>query len=278
MVTDGVPRSTAESRPIDRELIDWYTDVDDEETRLSSPDRPHAHVEAVRTRELIEARIAGPAPQRVLDVGGGAGAHARWLAGLGHRVELVDPVHRHVVAAAQLDGVTADIGDARSLHHEDSRYDLVLCLGPLYHLRSRQDRVQALRECGRVATPGAPLLAAAIGRYHVVIEYVLNGALDRHYQQVLGQLIATGENTDDHGFPLRHGHTSDESRAEAEEAGWQEIQVLGIEGPVGWPLNLVPVEGRAAAIEQAIVAARMVENDPRVIDMSPHLMVIGTAP
>jgi 2-polyprenyl-3-methyl-5-hydroxy-6-metoxy-1,4-benzoquinol methylase len=40
----------------------------------------------------------------VLDVGGGSGVHAQWLAAGGYPVHLVDPVPRHMAAAAALPG------------------------------------------------------------------------------------------------------------------------------------------------------------------------------
>ncbi len=55
-------------------------------------------------------------PAKVLDVGGGTGVHAQWLAAEGYRVHLIDPAPRHVAKAnadlGQL-GVTAELGDAR---------------------------------------------------------------------------------------------------------------------------------------------------------------------
>lgn len=259
----------------DRAVVDWYQRVDDEEHRLTRA--PHTRVEGIRTRELITPHLV-QRPMDVLDVGGGAGAYAGWLAGLGHRVHVVDPVPRHVAAAAALPGVSAEVGDARALAAGDATYDLVLVLGPLYHLESRADRVQALCEAVRVARPGASVLAAAIGRYNVVNEYVLNAAFDQRYQQLLGHLVDTGENLDDRGFPMRRSHTWDELRDEALEAGLGEVEVYGVEGPAGWSLDLVRDELVEEAVAQAVVAARMLQTDRRVIDLSPHLLVAGKAP
>src|SRR3712207_8247911 len=47
----------------------------------------------------IFRRHLGDAPLRVLDVGGGEGVHAAWLAADGHDVHLVDPVPAHVEQA-----------------------------------------------------------------------------------------------------------------------------------------------------------------------------------
>ncbi|MGP3955133.1 methyltransferase domain-containing protein [Nonomuraea sp. 3N208] len=47
-------------------------------------------LEFLRTRDVLR-RTLPPAPARVLDVGGGAGVHAEWLAADGYEVELIDP-------------------------------------------------------------------------------------------------------------------------------------------------------------------------------------------
>jgi 2-polyprenyl-3-methyl-5-hydroxy-6-metoxy-1,4-benzoquinol methylase len=46
-------------------------------------------VEFIRTKEILE-RFLPVAPARVLDVGGGPGTYAEWLAERGHAVRLVD--------------------------------------------------------------------------------------------------------------------------------------------------------------------------------------------
>src|SRR4051794_31578663 len=67
----------------------------------------------------------------VVDVGGGPGVHAEWLAADGHVVELVDPVPLHVEQASRVPGVTARHGDARDLPMPGASADAVLLLGPL---------------------------------------------------------------------------------------------------------------------------------------------------
>ena len=56
--------------------------------------------ERVRTQELLERHLP-PAPGVVLDVGGGPGVHALWLAARGYAVHLVDAVPRHVEQARE---------------------------------------------------------------------------------------------------------------------------------------------------------------------------------
>src|SRR5947207_6669604 len=137
--------------PIADEIRVYYEVDYDESQRIV---KGLHELELVRTREIIERHL--PAGRlRILDVGGGTGVHARWLAELGHSVELVDPMPRHVAAAQALGAsglpITASTGDARALTQAEDTFDVVLMLGPLYHLTARTDRVQAWREGLRVA-------------------------------------------------------------------------------------------------------------------------------
>jgi SAM-dependent methyltransferase len=80
-----------------REIVDFYTSVYDEAGRLSAT--AHGVLELIRTREVLRRRLPGP-PAAVLDVGGGPGTHAQWLATDGNAVHLVDPIPSHLERAA----------------------------------------------------------------------------------------------------------------------------------------------------------------------------------
>ncbi|MGO0576783.1 class I SAM-dependent methyltransferase [Ornithinimicrobium panacihumi] len=260
-------------RPIDPALLEWYTHVEDETTRLVRA--PHNRVELLRTREVVGRFLDGTGPMGIVDVGGGSGVHAGWLAEQGHRVTLLDPVPRHVEAAARLPGVEADLGDGRDLPYPDDSFDLGLALGPLYHLADRAERVEVLRELARVVRPGGAVLAAAIGRYAVLGEFVLDGAFEGPQAENLLHYVRTGENLDEDGFPVRHAHLSDELFAEAQAAGWIEVGVIGLEGPLGIALDLLPQDRVEAAVAQAVRMARILESDDRALDLSLHLLVFG---
>ncbi|MEV6899592.1 class I SAM-dependent methyltransferase [Amycolatopsis sp. NPDC051372] len=107
-------------------LTEFYGSGTDEDTRLTRS--AHGKLEFLRTRELVRRALTRTA-QRVLDVGGGTGVHARWLAADGHSVHVVDPVPRHVEVAAGIPGVSAELGDARALTWPDASADVVLLFG-----------------------------------------------------------------------------------------------------------------------------------------------------
>ena len=113
-------------------------------------------LEFLRTKEVIDRWLPKP-PAIVLDVGGGPGAYASWLAGRGYEVHLLDPVPELVEQARQADrGITScGVGDARALNQKDQFADVVLLLGPLYHLIDASERQRALREAHRVLVPVA---------------------------------------------------------------------------------------------------------------------------
>ena len=52
----------------------------------------------MRTQEIL-SRFLPPPPASVLDVGGGTGVYACWLAVQGYAMHLVEPVERLVAAA-----------------------------------------------------------------------------------------------------------------------------------------------------------------------------------
>jgi SAM-dependent methyltransferase len=118
-----------------------------------------------------------PVRSRILDAGGGPGRYSIALAGTGHRVTLLDLSSESVALArrkAQELGVVLEDavqGDAKDLSRfVDAAFDVVLLMGPLYHLTAGRDREQALSEALRVLRPGGVLFASFITRYAFLVD------------------------------------------------------------------------------------------------------------
>ncbi len=126
-------------------------------------------IEFELTTRLL-ARYVAP-DSRVLDIGGGPGRYAIWLAERRLRVTLADIVpallaeagRRIEEAGVQVDAIVeADVCDLS--RWATGFFDAVLCLGPFYHLPERERREQAARELARVVRSGGVLFAAFMPR------------------------------------------------------------------------------------------------------------------
>src|ERR1700687_2600881 len=102
--------------PMPTEMLQHYG-LGIEADRLNQHAGP---LERERTQELL-GRYLPPPPATILDVGGGAAAHAFPLASLGYTVHLLDPVPLHVKQALESSRRSvrplagAAVGDAREL-------------------------------------------------------------------------------------------------------------------------------------------------------------------
>jgi SAM-dependent methyltransferase len=235
-------------------------------------------LELIRTRVLLE-RYLPPPPARVLDVGGGAGVHALWLAGRGYEVELIDPVPLHVEQAAAA-GLTAALGDAREVDRPDASVDAVLLLGPLYHLVDRADRLRSLHEARRVVRPDGVVLAAAISRYASTFDGYFRGLIDAEgFPAILREDVRTGQhrNPADHPgfFTTAYFHDSEALEAELVSAGLTVHAVLPIEGPLYWAPELSRRLADTTQLQLILEVLEIIERDPQMTNATAHLLAVG---
>jgi SAM-dependent methyltransferase len=193
-------------------------------------------------------------------------------------VDLVDPIARHVEQASSI--CSASIGDARHLEAADDTYDVVLLLGPLYHLPDPADRRQTLAEAHRVVRPGGLVAAAAINRYASLFEHAALAHL--HTERIhasVSDILRTGTYDGNRGFTIAYFHRVRELADEMKGACLEEVVTYGIEGPA-WSL-LKTVEYHAgsdadgAIFESVLSAARMAEPYPELLASSSHLLSVG---
>ena len=171
------------------ELIAHYNKFN-EDKRLT---RRHGQVEYITTIQYIHKYIealqgenAKDTTLRILDIGAGTGRYAVELAKEGHDVTAVEYVKYNLGRLKQNADVAkkecqeagkefllqAYQGDARKLKRfaEDS-FDLTLLFGPMYHLYSFEDKLQALMEAKRVTKSGGYILVAYLMNEYGVLTY-----------------------------------------------------------------------------------------------------------
>jgi SAM-dependent methyltransferase len=262
------------------EIVEHYDREIDEARRIT---QGLGQLELLRTREIV-GRHLPPAPLRILDVGGGSGVHAAWLADDGHHVHLIDSVPRHVEQVrrrtARHRSITAELGDARNLSAGTGSFDAVLLFGPLYHLTERADRVRALQEAARVVSPGGVVFAATISRFGSLFDGLARGFLfDPEFRPIVERDLREGQHRNPqrrpHWFTTAYFHHPDELRAELERANLEVVELVGVEGLAGWLPQLSQRWHNPADRELIVWSACVVEAEPSLLALSGHLLAVA---
>jgi SAM-dependent methyltransferase len=174
--------------------------------------------------------------------------------------------------------------DARRLTADDATYDVVLLLGPLYHLIERNDRDQALAEAYRVLKPGGLLAAAGINRYASLFEHTAFAHLYKEpMQKSIAGILATQIHDGKKAFTAAYFHSGEQLREEVAAADFAGAEVFGIEGPA-WSLLAATERHTGESLigspmfESALTAARMAEPYPELMAASSHLLAVGRRP
>jgi SAM-dependent methyltransferase len=264
-----------------RDVVEYYEQYAEESRLEQGPSR----LEFERTRDILTRVLPAP-PARVVDVGGAAGVYSAWLAASGYDVRLLDGSPRLVAEARRRNATLTrkisalDVGDARALPYEDGSADVVLLMGPLYHLPSRDDRVAALREALRVLAPGGLIAVAAISRFASALDGLARGlATDPAFVHMRDRDLVDGQHRNLTGradyFTTAYLHRPEELVSELTTSGCLNAQVLGVEGPAWLVADFDTRWADPVLREDMMAVARAVEAEPAMLGVSAHLLGIG---
>lgn len=151
-------------------LTEFYSHYDEEGRLLSR----HGSVEFLTTMRYIEQYLQ--TGMRILEIGAATGRYSHTLARMGYRVDAVELIQHNIdlfkANTQPGEEITITQGNAKDLHFlEDNTYDLVLLLGPMYHLFTVEEQKKALSEALRVTKPGGILMAAYCGNDATMVQY-----------------------------------------------------------------------------------------------------------
>ena len=254
--------------------------------RLKSPD--DGFVEYAVTRKMLSKYLKPKS--RILDIGGGPGRYAMWLAKHGHRVVLADlSPELLAIARTKLDeaGVMANIeeiveADACDLSHwQDNSFDAVLSLGPLYHLIDADDREKAVSEMRRVLKPQGVAFAALMPLYGFIRRSLAIPDERRHLTQpeFVARILEQGVFINDIPGRFTDGYGVIPAAVPAyfKENGFTMETLLSAQGIVpDMQRILSELEQNDPATYQAVLDIILkTADDPGILGMASHLLYIG---
>lgn len=143
-----------------KEILARYYENYDEDARLTSR---RGTVEYLTTMHYIE-RYLRPG-MRILEIGAATGRYSHSLARKGYTVDAVELVEHNIERFRQNtqpgENIAVIQGNAKDLGaFADNTYDITLLLGPMYHLFTREEQLQALCEAIRVTKRGGIIFSA----------------------------------------------------------------------------------------------------------------------
>lgn len=151
-------------------LKQFYENYDEEGRLLSR----HGSVEFLTTVRYVEKYLRPG--MRVLEIGAGTGRYSHYFARKGYRVDAVELLEhniRQLNANTQPgENITVTQGNAKCLSaFPEEAYDITLLLGPMYHLFTEEEQLQALSEAIRVTKKGGVIFAAYCGNEATMVQY-----------------------------------------------------------------------------------------------------------
>ena len=249
-------------------------------------------VEFLRTKEILARYV--DTGKVIYDIGGGIGMYAAWLAKNGNEVHLIELAENAVEYAKanmmQDCQFVAETGDARHINRLDESADVVLLMGPLYHLRDRKDRMQTLRESLRVLKKGGLLVAAGISKFSsmtwalsVYGEKKNENLVEFLDDPVFFNMIKGEMTTGDHIRPKEYSKfiaesyftTAEEMKAEIAEAGFAVEKAIAVEGCIWFTPHREEKWEDETSRERLLDIVRMTESEPEMMGMSPHFLVVA---
>ena len=265
------------------EIYDFYNNG----AEIGRLERGLGIVEFHRTKEILARYIDDG--KVIYDIGGGIGMYAAWLAKKGNEVHLIELAENAVEYAKanmmQDCRFVAEIGNALKVNRPDESADVVLLMGPQYHLRDRGERLQSLRQAFRVLKKGGLLVAAGISKFSSMtwalsVYGEKNDFIDDpvFFNMIKGEMT-TGNHIRPKEYPKfiaeAYFTTSEEMKSEIVEAGFVVEKAIAVEGCIWFTPHLTEKWEDKASRERLLNIVRITESEPEMMGMSPHFLLVA---
>ena len=167
-------------------LTQFYSNYDEEGRLLSK----HGQVEFLTTMRYIEKYLRPG--MRIMEIGAATGRYSHTLARKGYRVDAVELIQHNIDIFNTLtrpgEDITIRQGNAKDLScFADDTFDMTLLLGPMYHLFTVEEQLQALSEAIRVTKKGGIIMAAYCGNDATIVQFCFGRGMlrEQRYQELI---------------------------------------------------------------------------------------------
>lgn len=259
------------------EYMDYYAKFDEERRLLS---QNITRIEFDTTVNMLSSFTESAS--KMTELGAATGRYSLYYANKGlsvTAVELVPELVQQLNANAKLQSLELEVYEANATNVSfipDDSQDVVLILGPLYHIQTLQDRESVLAEAHRILKPNGIIAVAYISRYFVA------GLLAKMSDclvipEVLSELNESGLVTSLHVDPFfRTGYFATPSEVEnlAQQSGFAietHIATDGFVRYIGQEVNRLNEEQYQAWLKYHLSTC----SEPSLLGSSNHGLVIA---
>ena len=259
------------------EIEDFYQNKYNENDRMA-----RNPIEFMRCMEII-SRFLQKENMEIADIGGATGVFSYWLKEQGHSVHLLDFTARHIDQAKEngrkkgISLASYTCGDARKTPYAHGQFDLILEMGPLYHLQGSNDRLMCLKEARRVLKNDGVVICEAISRYANIFDGHKFGFMDdEKFVRILDENLLTGKHTpgDTPYFTTAFFHTPCLMKNELEQAGFSDIKLIAVEGFAS-AINTDTITTDDKRMQLMLKYIRNTESVPELLGVSSHFIATG---
>ncbi|WFA08967.1 class I SAM-dependent methyltransferase [Tissierella sp. Yu-01] len=251
----------------------WYDEKYDEWDRLE-----RHKIEFDITKRYLDEYITGENLE-IFDIGGGPGRYALYLAEKRHKVSLLDLSKRNIEVAKEKSvekGIILEDyihGNALELDEYEQKYEVILLMGPLYHLVDERDRKACIEGALKLLKSNGIIVASFISNYAPIQNYLKNLYPINSVDELL-VFLDDGISDDYKGFTQAYFTDPKEAKQLMNSFGLQEIIFAGVENilnPKEKEINMLEEEEYNNWLD---ICYRL-SKDSNLIGTSEHFLYIG---